>query len=1093
MKAMTTKKTVISYTVAAVLGLGSKAAITDPVVGFKIQDVGSNTMGSGGYSSTTDGISGAFSFASMYLNVANYSGASFFTGDAGTGTILGEGAANSTGSFSTGFIFSSAPFVPFTFGSGLNAEMGAGDDNLAFTSLDFGGNFGGGANFLLPPDANFPLQVLWSRQTAPNSVEWDVAMRWGHIITTAEDITGNFTGFQAQWVLEGTMTVTDSKPVITVTPGPSVIPAGVPYVDPGATCVDVVDGPLAVTTTTDPVTDLNNPQADFDMVYNCQDTTASLDADEQRRALTVSSGPDTTPPVITLNACTTAPGINCSEDGSANTNTVDVLLGTPYTDAGGNCIDDFDGPIAFSAAGPDPVFTSTPYPPAADTSTATGNTPIQIDFSCRDTAGNAATVVTRTINVLVDDVPPKINLNGEPTTLTRSLNDPSPDLLLGITCTDKNPVDNPGGTGKAMDITANLDFDPTSIDTSVTGSTTVTYTCLDNAGNPATPLERTVNVVSGQQFEILSMTISDVITNDGLPGHDGLAGCFRFKGIDPATCDGANQFSSDGSAADTPGPGEIPGAGQTLPGIGSDKVTLEDANGNPDDPLIGTPIGVRFGVFQDTIGQIAPGFNFAGYPFQPVTFDPPTATATPPAGSVIVAGDTRFFDFDSFPFSGVYSSGQPNTFYLPPDPGTLSTLNVNPLPVDAGSPTRTFQYRIGWSHFITEAEDPTRQYSGLNANWLLEGIVTTSSTATVQNTPPIIKTLSAGQNSFAITQIIVKNDGNVTATVVADDTETTPGNLSYQWSGPVVPIGGSTGTTFTFDPSGLPSGNLTLTVKVTDDNPDSPLSTSEDLVLNIVTTPPNPNYGDDDDDRIPNYLDNTSVPTRNSLVPSDPTTEMVVSAGRLRLGDYANSTGSGSFHIPEDLLIELDPVNGEDPLDRVKGIGHSGAIDNFEIADLNVGESVQIVIPQTAPIANTPVERKYKTDTGWIDFQATQGNAVASAKSAGGICPGPSSPLYDDTVGLVEGDDCVRLTIVDGSSMDTDGQRNGKVNDPSAAAGNGAVKDGHGVSSFGSSSGGGCSVKTTPVSLLRRGDWWIMAIFVAGLGWVRRKFGNSRR
>ena len=208
---MNMKKSAISTAIVSVMGLGaslvSGAASATSVTGLTIMDVGSNTANAvGTYSSTLDGISGAFRFNNKYINVSSYAGTSGFTGDAGTGTMLGGGAANATGSFSTGFIFSSAPFVPYTFGSGFVADITAGGA-LTVSNLDFGGNFGGGANFNLPPDGTYPVEVLWT-QSRGNGTDWDVAFRWGHDITTADDPSAMFSAFSAQWVLEGCLTTT---------------------------------------------------------------------------------------------------------------------------------------------------------------------------------------------------------------------------------------------------------------------------------------------------------------------------------------------------------------------------------------------------------------------------------------------------------------------------------------------------------------------------------------------------------------------------------------------------------------------------------------------------------------------------------------------------------------------------------------------------------------------------------------------------------------------------------------------------------------------------------------------------------------------
>jgi len=194
------KKSAVNSAVVAALGLGAGAANAVGVTGLTIMDVGSNTANSAGnYSSALDGVSGAFRFNQNPINVSSYAGASQWTGDVGTGTMLGEGAANPTNSFSTGFIFSSAPFVPYTYGNGFQADITGGV--LSVSALDFGGNYGGGNSFNLPPDPG-TLEVLWVQPTA-NADDFNVAFRFTHDITTAEDPSLNFSAFTAQWVIEG--------------------------------------------------------------------------------------------------------------------------------------------------------------------------------------------------------------------------------------------------------------------------------------------------------------------------------------------------------------------------------------------------------------------------------------------------------------------------------------------------------------------------------------------------------------------------------------------------------------------------------------------------------------------------------------------------------------------------------------------------------------------------------------------------------------------------------------------------------------------------------------------------------------------------
>ena len=913
----------------------------------------------------------------------------------------------------------------------------------------------GSINFNLPPDNPPGILTNWLVNNGDGT--YKVSFQWEHTITTAEDPSFNYVGFNARWIIEGTATLQNGPPQIELSGGAVDVPLGSPYVEPGADCLDTIDGPInnKLVVTTNPVTDLSNPTADFQVIYNCQDS-GGLDATTQFRNVTVSTGPDIIPPVITLNACTPESGIDCSQDGSSNASAVSILVGKTYVDGGGTCLDNVDQNIPLTGSGPNPNFTSNPFPASVDTSTPTGNTPAEIVFSCTDTAGNSDQAI-RAVNVIEDTFDPVIQLNSQPQNVTVGINTTPPDPAFGITCTDTNPIDNPGGTGNPEDITANLDFTPTTIDTSVEGTTEVTYTCVDDAGNAATPIKRTFTVVAGQAFEIISMTISDI-------NADGIVGCFRFNPINPSTCDGANRFSSDASAAD-------PNAGTpaaSIPGTGTDL----DADNNP--------IGIRFGTFQP-VTAIAQGFLFTGFPFQPFTADPPTEDAVPPKGYVVVSGNTAIMQFDSFPWSGLWTSSKPNYFLLDPDENTLDASIVEVDPVIGGSDTRTFKYRMSWSHLITAQEDQTGgQFTNFNARWLMEGVITANSTPTVLNDPPVINSLTAADQNFVITRIIISDNGLVTATVEAEDPN--DDTLSYQWTGPVTPVGGTTSPVLTFDSNGLSPGLLTLTVTVTDDA-DPPLSTSQDLTLNIVKTAPDPDYGDKDNDGIPNYLDpidGTVYPTRNLRNPQDPEAgEVVSSAGNIRLGNTAFSTGNYAFTVSEH------DIGVEDRLNMVPGLGHSGGgIYDFEVDNIPAGSAVQVVLPQATVVSRGPIYRKYTTAKGWFDFAPTGGNEIASAQQVNGVCPSPDSTAYDDGLGLVQGDDCVRLTIVDGSGMDADGVRNGRVSDPGTVADNGPVSSGGGVSS-------GCTVDPQTVKPVKRGDWLLLGVFIASLGWIRRKYRRS--
>jgi len=110
-----------------------------------------------------------------------------------------------------------------------------------------------------------------------------------------------------------------------------------------------------------------------------------------------------------------------------------------------------------------------------DTATVAAYT---ITYSATDAASNVATEVTRTVNV-IDVTPPVITINGE-----------NPlDHLLNTTYSDAGASAN-----DAVDGTIMVNTNGT-VDTTVPGVNTITYTAMDTSGNEATAI-RTVNVVT---------------------------------------------------------------------------------------------------------------------------------------------------------------------------------------------------------------------------------------------------------------------------------------------------------------------------------------------------------------------------------------------------------------------------------------------------------------------------------------------------------------------------------------------------------------------------------------------------------------------
>ncbi|WP_193909630.1 beta-propeller fold lactonase family protein [Cellvibrio polysaccharolyticus] len=117
------------------------------------------------------------------------------------------------------------------------------------------------------------------------------------------------------------------------------------------------------------------------------------------------------------------------------------------------------------------------------------------------------------------------------------------------------------------------------------------------------------------------------------------------------------------------------------------------------------------------------------------------------------------------------------------------------------------------------------------------------------------------------------------------------------------------------------------------------------------------------------------------------------------------------------------------------GYDHLGATLNFDVTGLeHAGEAVSVAIglPIGTLIPEKAVWRKF-IDNQWHDFVADDHNQLHSAsRNALGQCPGVSADSWQE--GLVQGLDCVRLTIEDGGPYDADGVANSVIRDPGVLA-----------------------------------------------------------
>ena len=165
---------------------------------------------------------------------------------------------------------------------------------------------------------------------------------------------------------------------------------------------------------------------------------------------------------------TSAPVITLVGDAS-----IVITVGDTFTDPGATAVDETDGDISGDIAfGGDIVDTGT-----VGTYTIT--------YNVSDAAGNAAVEVTREVSVVasVDETPPVITLLGDAAIFRGQ------DLVF----IDPGAIAEDDVDG---DISADIAVGGEIVDTSMTGTYSITYNVTDAAGNSAAEVTRTVSVVA---------------------------------------------------------------------------------------------------------------------------------------------------------------------------------------------------------------------------------------------------------------------------------------------------------------------------------------------------------------------------------------------------------------------------------------------------------------------------------------------------------------------------------------------------------------------------------------------------------------------
>jgi hypothetical protein len=246
-----------------------------------------------------------------------------------------------------------------------------------------------------------------------------------------------------------TINPVNDVPVITLI-GASVVNVvvGGSFTDLGAEALDAEDGEISANIVVGGEAVDTGTAGTYVITYDVTDSDGAPAAQVTR---TVNVTTDNVP-VITLN-------------GDA---TVFIGVGGSYTDAGASAQDVEDGDItADIVVGGDTVDTGT-----------IGT--YVITYNVTDASGNAATEVTRTVNV-VADAPPVITLVGPAIV----------NLTVGDAYTDQGATAEDTEDG---DISADIVVGGDTVNTGTAGTYVITYNVMDSGGNAATEVTRTVIV-----------------------------------------------------------------------------------------------------------------------------------------------------------------------------------------------------------------------------------------------------------------------------------------------------------------------------------------------------------------------------------------------------------------------------------------------------------------------------------------------------------------------------------------------------------------------------------------------------------------------
>ena len=313
--------------------------------------------------------------------------------------------------------------------------------NLPSTSASSSSNFSNEAelSFNSPPDFESP---------ADNGEDNEY-----NVTVSAEDVSGNISDFPMSINVtnESEAAITNTPPTIDLNgSNPQIISLGNSYVELGAVSDDVEDGPLTDQIIIAGASQINvNVVASYTIQYSVTDSDNNITTVNRIVEIV-----DTTPPQLSLNG----------------NSIIAIEVGTTYNEFGATASDNYDDNNAISSN---------------ISTTGSVNTAVlgsyEISYDVIDSSGNSATTLIRTVNV-VDTTSPVLSLLGS-SPVNIEINESYSDD--GATATD-NYDDN-------ATLTAQINLSGT-VDNTVIGSYTLTYSVFDSSNNQAAPISRVVNV-----------------------------------------------------------------------------------------------------------------------------------------------------------------------------------------------------------------------------------------------------------------------------------------------------------------------------------------------------------------------------------------------------------------------------------------------------------------------------------------------------------------------------------------------------------------------------------------------------------------------